>query len=316
MTTNIHALPDNLPLAVDAVGNALPVSPNYILDQATKDALRFAWARGRPLLITGEAGTGKSMLGQGIANALKLPFFLHVMQSTSNATDLLWQMDHVQRLADTQIRSVGNGAPLATSNRLDQENYTRPGVLWQAWNPQRAAKAGTALGINEGENAELELNNGCVVLIDEIDKAPHDVPNNLLDVLDTGSFALPWGERIGNSAAKKPLILITSNGDKALPAAFLRRCIVLQLKVDEIDLEAWLVKRGTAHFHESLSTEVLARAAAIIKAHRNREGALYRVGVSEYIDLLHAVKATSTKTSEQLTLLDTFAPFIQKDVGR
>jgi MoxR-like ATPase len=316
MTNNIHALPDNLPLEVDSVGNALPKSPHYILDQPTKDALRFAWARGRPLLITGEAGTGKSMLGQGVANALKLPFLLHVMQSTSSATDLLWQVDHVQRLADAQIQSVGNGAPTAAPRTLDPEGYTRPGVLWQAWNPLRAANSGFELRRNKVGDTLTGFNNGSVVLVDEIDKAPHDVPNNLLDVLDTGSFALPWGERIANNATVKPLVLITSNGDKSLPAAFLRRCIVLSLKVVETDLENWLIERGTAHFHESLNKEVLARAAAIIKEHRNREGALYRVGVSEYIDLLHAVKVTSTKASEQLTLLDTFAPFIQKDVGR
>jgi len=142
---------------------------------------------------------------------------------------------------------------------------------------------------------------GHVVLIDEIDKADSDLPNSLLEVLAQRSFHVePVDEPIGGPGVQAPLIVITTNEERDLPAAFLRRCIVLTLAEEE-DYVTWLVKRGSAHFGieddirvEPLIDEtILYEAARQLDQDRAEIGGLElsKPGLAEYLDLLYALKA-------------------------
>ena len=152
-----------------------------------------------------------------------------------------------------------------------------------------------------------------MVLIDEIDKATADVPNNLLDVLDTGTITLPTGERVERQGTP-PLIVITSNGDRDLPAPFLRRCYVLHLDFPKDKPEEWLMERARAHFNkEQLADEVIKAAAQqILKDRVDVCNTHYNPGVSEYLDLLYAVKDLAITEEDQINKLKELGPFVLK----
>ena len=164
----------------------------YVADDALRIAVNAAIALKRPLLIKGEPGTGKTMLAEEVAQALGLPLFQWHVKSTTKAQQGLYEYDAVSRLRDSQL-----GDP-----RVQEiGNYIVRGVLWEAF----ASEAPT------------------VVLIDEIDKADIEFPNDLLRELDRMEFHV-YETRETVKARHRPIILITSNNEKELPDAFLRRC--------------------------------------------------------------------------------------------
>ncbi|EXG79870.1 AAA family ATPase [Cryptosporangium arvum] len=166
-------------------------------------AVNLAIASGRPLLVYGPAGSGKSALAPNIARELQAPLFSQVMTSRTDFSELLWKFDSIKRLADAQ-----------TQRLLKEEEYVVHGVLWEALasqaNPQNPVPA--------------------VVLLDEIDKASPDLPNGLLGPLGSLSFRGPQGNDVSSASGKAPLIIITSNNDRELSRPFLRRCVVVTLK--------------------------------------------------------------------------------------
>jgi MoxR-like ATPase len=193
----------------------------------------------------------------------------------------------------------------------------QPGVLWLAANWTHAV---AHVQCHEIQNAQVHKtpdgwkpDQGCVVLIDEIDKATADVPNNLLDVLDTGCITLPTGERVERQGTQ-PLIVITSNGDRDLPAPFLRRCYVLHLDFPTSDAEDWLMQRASAHFDNKELTDGVFRAAAqqILKDRADAGNTHYKPGVSEYLDLLYAVKDLANTQDEQISKLTELRQFVLK----
>lgn len=245
--------------------------------RAEIDALTLASAARRPLLVRGEPGSGKSQLARAAAVVLGSMYpIVEVIHPRFEAMDLLYRFDVVARLADAQLRDEKKNKSLldATNKR-----YVTPGSMWRA-----------LIAAKPGQPAP-------VLLIDEIDKADADVPNALLEVLGSRSFPVPVLKpplRIAAAAGFDPLIVITTNEERELPAAFVRRCVVLNLNPpEEADaLKGWFMERAQAQARfESIDPAVCEQAIEQVMADREvayKDG-FPRVGLAELIDLLAAL---------------------------
>lgn len=295
------ATPGNLPKRV------------HVFDQDSIDAINAALAMCRPLLIRGEPGIGKSQLARAAAKELKRAFVPFVVDSQCESRDLLWQFDAVQRLADAQLCSAMKESADAVKARLAVDNYVYPGSLWWAynWESAKGKLGGTEPSCEDGGDPK----HGCVLLVDEIDKAEMELPNGLLEALGDGQFT-PMGCKQPISASEiPPLVIITTNEERALPNAFLRRCLVLHLKLFDNNDEALskLVRRGRAHF-ENLDEDILRMAAEILLNERAEQQAQQLQplpGQAEYLDLLRAVNNRApNEKSKQTTLLKEVKRFV------
>ena len=186
---------------------------SYVAGQELKTAVNAAIALERPLLVKGEPGTGKTLLAQEIAAAIGAPFIAWHVKSTTRAQQGLYEYDAVSRLRDSQL-----GDPRVS----DIGNYIRRGKLWEAFaSPVRP-----------------------VLLIDEIDKADIEFPNDLLLELDQMEFHVyETGETV--KAKVRPVVLITSNNEKELPDAFLRRCFFHYIRFPDTETMGQIVE---AHY--------------------------------------------------------------------
>jgi MoxR-like ATPase len=291
----------------------------HCFDQRQRDALLAAEAAGRPLLVRGEPGTGKSQLAHAAAVAAKRLFLPHVVDSRSEASDLLWRFDAVARLADAQV-SAHRKMPDTTEierERFSSSPYVYPGPLWWAFDHNDAQEqldqsrlAGVA---PERPPYAWSVQAGTVLLIDEIDKAESDVPNGLLEALGNGRFSVPLLGRSVNLAsnAPPPLVIITTNDERELPPAFMRRCLVLTLTLPAgAELIRHLIERGTLHFPEFAKshTPVLADAAEMLVNDRVKaesEG-IYKPGLAEYLDLIRALDRLGGDPAERIDALRDF----------
>ncbi len=268
----------------------------HVFDGNSIEAINAALAARRPLLVRGEPGTGKSQLARAAATALKRAFLPFTVDARTEARDLLFRVDTVARLADAQILGhLPKEKGLDVRERLAESRYTAPGPLWWvfAW---KSAEAQHTLGggSRPWTPSDWKAEQGAVLLLDEIDKADSAVPNGLLEALGQGQFRAPGGEVVTTSAdAEPPLVLVTTNEERALPDAFVRRCLVLQLGWPEKpeDLVAKLMARGVAHFGDKVTLVALRTAAEMVA--EDRETMVGRgvcpPGGAEYLDLLRAV---------------------------
>lgn len=287
----------------------------HVIDQKSSLAVNAALVTGRPLLVRGEPGTGKSQLARAASQALGRAFVQHAVDSRTETRDLLWTQDTVARLAEAQL--VGS-LPSATQESVARcmaiENFIHPGPLWWAFDWQSATEQAKRVRKNPPAPQGGTIEHGVVVLIDEIDKADSAVPNGLLDALGHGRFDVPSGVTVTMDAKRRPLVLITTNEERALPDAFLRRCFVLHLKLpgSRAELISALLRRGRAHFtQEELSDAVLMAAAEQLAKDRDQatELGLAPPGLAEYIDLLSAVLEQEKTEDQQLALLGEIAQF-------
>jgi len=284
----------------------------HVFDEASVLALNAALATGRPLLVRGEPGTGKSQLARAAAADLARVFLVHTVDAHTETRDILWNLDAISRLAEAQLQGALRPGDAADAREaVEVRRFVEPRSLWWAFDWEHARKQATLVRHSEPERPEgWDPARGAVLLIDEIDKADPSVPNGLLDALGNERFDTP----VGVVTAKcRPLVVITTNEERALPDAFLRRCLVLPLALPTArdELLALLVARGKAH-DAGWDTRVLWRAAELLADDRaalaNLDLAL--PGTAEYLDLLRAVTVQLPgDIPAQLALLEKVARF-------
>jgi len=223
---------------------------NYIATQDLKIAVNAAVALERPLLIKGEPGTGKTVLAYEMAKALNAPLITWHIKSTTKAHNGLYEYDAVSRLRDSQ---------LGDERVHDVRNYLKPGKLWEAFtSPVRP-----------------------VLLIDEIDKADIEFPNDLLQELDRMEFFVQeTGETI--RAAVRPVVVITSNNEKELPDAFLRRCFFHYIRFPDDETMNAIVE---VHF-PGIKPRLVAAALKTFYEIRDTPGLKKKPSTSELLDWL------------------------------
>jgi MoxR-like ATPase len=283
------AAPLDLSAGGQRLGDQVEQAP-YVYEESIVLAINVALATGRPLLISGEPGAGKSSLARDVASKLGWRFYSKTISSRTQARDLLWSFDTIRRLSDAQVRK-GVRHPAA---------YVEPGILWWAFDRQSAGLRGLSLerftelheGIQRLETATYDTMNPdarrAVVLIDEIDKADPDVPNDLLEPLGSFRFRVIEGDLDTQvKASQAPLVFITTNGERDLPKAFLRRCLALALDPPG---ETRLLAIARAHFPADL-----ANADDVVPLHKQVR--------DEYFAVRHEAvdrKATPPSTAEYL----------------
>jgi MoxR-like ATPase len=256
---------------------------DYVVSPDVELAVNVSLATGRPLLVLGTPGSGKTSLGFAVARRLGWDVYGFVVTSRTRAQDFLWTFDNVRRLSHALATSASTGAESPSRPPADDELYLRPGVLWWALDPARAAE----ILVAQGKAAPTSFSPGAVVVIDEIDKADPGVPNDLLRPLGDLTFeAIDLvNEVVSRQRDRPPLVVITSNGERTLPSAFIRRCVVLELPRFERDR---LLNVAAAHFpniDSGLHERVLN--ALIQTSHRDSNG-VPEVGTAEYLDVLLA----------------------------
>jgi MoxR-like ATPase len=230
-------------------------SPQYVATADLALAVNAAITLQRPLLVKGEPGTGKTMLAIEVAKALGMPLLQWHIKSTTKAQQGLYEYDAVSRLRDSQL---GDGRV------ADISNYIKHGVLWDAFDSETPA----------------------VVLIDEIDKADIEFPNDLLRELDRMEFHV-YETQQTIVARHRPLVVITSNNEKELPDAFLRRCFFHYIRFPDRDTMTQIVD---VHY-PGLKRSLLQEALEVFFALRDVPGLKKKPSTSELLDWLKLLLA-------------------------
>jgi MoxR-like ATPase len=262
-------------------------------------AVRVARATGRPLLLRGDPGSGKSSLAAHVARSLNWRYYEHVVTSRTQTTDLLWTFDAVRRLADAQALERGK--------HIGIHGYVEPGALWWAFDRESALRRGRSadpqrqISDQPAEpNAKLNKQRSAtdsVVLIDEIDKADPDTPNGLLVPLGSAEFTVAeTGDKIrAATPGAERLIIITTNDERALPQAFLRRCVVLWLEAPEGEELVDIAKAHLAAYDGPVKPADVDLARALAREMDGLREAAARDAVrapstAEYLDALRACR--------------------------
>jgi MoxR-like ATPase len=228
---------------------------DYVATDDLKVAVNAAVTLERPLLVKGEPGTGKTELARQVAGALGLPIIEWHIKSTTRAQQGLYEYDAVSRLRDSQ---------LGDERVNDVSNYIKRGKLWEAF----AAEAKS------------------VLLIDEIDKADIEFPNDLLQELDRMEFFVyETGETV--RATTRPIVIITSNNEKELPDAFLRRCFFHYIRFPDMET----MKRIVEVHHPGIKQALLTTALTQFYEIRDQQGLKKKPSTSEVLDWLKLLLA-------------------------
>ena len=257
--------------AADDGAPARSREPAYVYTDDTILAVNVALATGRPLLVRGESGSGKSSLARNVADWLGWRMYQKVITSRTQARDLQWDVDLVRRLQSARSES----AQLSP----DYSEYIVPGVLWWAFDP-----ASVPRGAKDSPQVDHER---AVVLLDEIDKADPDVPNNLLEPLGSLRFTVDeTGQLVAAKEGCAPLVFLTTNEERELPPAFLRRCVEVTL---ERPARRQLIAITEEHFPDApagLITRVADRLGIV--APEGEEEPASPLGTADFIDTVRA----------------------------
>jgi len=341
---------------------------HHVFNEEDCYALWAAYSAGRPLLIRGKPGTGKSQMARAIAEQLGWAFVSEVIRGSTELSDLHWHFDAIGRLGEAQAMSSksafhltqdrpdrfykpvrSNAGPFVPPkfgcrNKPDNDQqdllnplrFLSPGAFWWAYDWETAEQQYEACSTRlrpkpealTAANADNAHSGGVVLLLDEIDKAEPDLPNGLLETLGHYQFTVPYISHQDKTATiKNPvtadparlLIVITTNEERELPTAFVRRCFVHTLKMEESPelvngiekRHRWLIERGKLHFAEQIAAEVYQQAAELLWQDRAASShTRYPPGLAEYIDLLNSLQGLNQ--DEQKQRLDKIARYALK----
>jgi MoxR-like ATPase len=258
---------------------------NYIAGKGLRQAVNVALALGKPLLVTGEPGTGKTQLAAGIAFELKLPLLKFYTKTTSTAVDLFYRYDALRRFQD---------AHLPEKKHLNIHDYIEYRALGQA-----------ILLTNEPGEVKDYLSDHLkgkaptrsVVLIDEIDKAPRDLPNDVLNEVEKMQFEVKETGKTFTAAERlRPILVMTSNSEKNLPDAFLRRCIFYHIPFPSHEQLTGIVEKRFAPYRDFTTRHIEAAVEVFFKI---RSADLKkRPATAEFLEWLQVLQALDLEPAD------------------
>ncbi len=252
-------------------------SSNYIASRALMEIVNVAMILGKPLVIKGEPGTGKTLLAHSIAEAVQKKLLIWNIKSTTKAKDGLYVYDTVQRLNDARFKD---------RDISDIRQYIKMGKLGQAF----------------GASEQV------ILLIDEIDKADIEFPNDLLNELDEMSFHInELDEEV--KAEHRPVVIITSNSEKELPDAFLRRCVFYYIEFPDEEMMESIVKVHYPDIEDKLMREAIKKFYWL----RQVDGLRKKPSTSELLDWIKAVSMGGLDLSKYTTDLPFLGALVKSE---
>ncbi len=267
----------------------------YIPDDELIDAVNFAITLKRPLLLEGEPGGGKSQLAIAVAYDLGYSYKYYCAKSTSKIDDLLYKFDTIGRLRDAQLAQFMNDQ--SERDRIkNPATYIEYGPLGQAFIDSEQKRT--------------------VVLIDEIDKADTDFPNDLLEVLEKKQFPVKElnGQVIKANENNMPIIIIASNSEKKLSNAFLRRCLYYYVELPKPERLKEIIKARWRDYDQQLlneALEIFMKLRDAMKANQEERENTKIISTSEWIDWCELIQDSTERTEQFNQLKDKTLPFAQ-----